>query len=116
MHKQNMTADHDHHKVNPQIQADTYDRDAQAFREKSQQLSTWVYIGGPEIDRFAQSLLQDARVWDQGSASGRIVRRLMDNGIKPENIIGVEISPDQVEIARREIPEATFIVGDLTNV
>ncbi len=55
-------------------------------------------------------------VWDQGSASGRVVKRLIDNGIKPENITGVEISPDQVAIARKEIPQATFIVGDLATV
>lgn len=104
--------------VDPKIQQETYDRDAQAFKEKSQQLSTWVYIGGPEIDKFAQSLenKENAKVWDQGSASGRIVKRLIENGIKPQNIIGVEISPDQVEIAKKEIPEATFIVGDLATV
>lgn len=103
-------------RIDPKIQETTYDRDAKAFKEKSQQLSTWVYLGGPEIDSFAQTLSKDAKVWDQGSASGRIVRRLMDNGLKPQNIIGVEISPDQVAIARKEIPEATFIVGDLTTV
>ena len=113
--KLNMTADNKH-KVDPNIQAATYDRDAKAFKEKSEQLSTWVYIGGPEIDIFAQSLPKDARFWDQGSSSGRIVQRLIDNGIKASNIVGVEISPEQVEIARREIPEATFIVVDLTNV
>ena len=104
--------------INPKIQQTTYDRDADAFKEKSQQLSTWVYIGGPEIDTFAQSLSDkdNAKVWDQGSASGRIVKRLISNGIKPENIIGVEISPDQVAIAREEIPQATFIVGDLATV
>jgi len=111
-----MTADHK--RIDPKVQETTYDRDAQAFKEASQQLSTWVYIGGPEIDKFTQSLKNKggAKVWDQGSASGRIVKRLIKNGIKPENITGVEISPDQVEIARKEIPQANFIVGDLATV
>jgi len=101
-------------KIDPNIQKTTFDRDAKLFKEKSQQLSTWIYIGGPEIDKFAKSLPKgETVVWDQGSASGRVVKRLIENGVKPENIIGVEISPDQVAIARKEIPQATFIVGDL---
>jgi SAM-dependent methyltransferase len=104
--------------IDPGVQEATYDRDAMAFKEKSQQLSTWVYIGGPEIDRFAQGIpdKKRAKVLDQGSASGRVVKRLIENGIKPENIIGVEISPDQVQIARKEIPQTKFVVGNLATV
>ncbi len=102
--------------INPQTHVEEYNRDAKKFREQASQLSTWVYMGGPEIDKFAQGLDKDAKVWDQGSASGRIVQRLIDNGVKPENITGVEISPDQVDIAKREIKGPTFIVGDLTTV
>jgi len=71
--RKDMTADHNRHRIDPKDQEATYDRDAQAFKEKSSQLSTWVYIGGPEIDAFAHSLenKDGAKVWDQGSASGR---------------------------------------------
>lgn len=40
----------------------------------------------------------------------------MGHGIPATCFTGVEISPDQVAIAQREIPEAHFIVGDITNV
>lgn len=104
--------------IDPATQQQTYDRDARSFRDSSELLSTWIYIGGPEIDAFVKGLpgRGGAKVWDQGSASGRVVRRLIVNGIGPKNIVGVEISPDQVAIARKEIPEAEFIVGDLATV
>ena len=110
----NMTADR--RTLDASRQEETYNRDAGAFRDQSEQLPTWIYIGGPQIDKFAKTLKKGARVWDQGSASGRVVRRLIANGIEPQNITGVEISPDQVEIAKADIPEATFIVGNLATV
>jgi SAM-dependent methyltransferase len=37
----------------------------------------------------------------------------IENGAQAINITGVEISPDQVEIAKQNIPNATFYVGDI---
>ena len=95
--------------------AKTYDRDAQAFAEQSSLLMTWKYIGSKALDKNLADFYgrKDIRVLDEGSASGRIVEHLIQNGIPAENIDGIEISPEQVKIAISKNLGANFRVGDL---
>lgn len=96
---------------------DVYDAFAEEFA-KSDALPTWRYVGKPAMEKiFAPFWGRDVSYLDMGSASGRVIRGiLIPNGVKPELITGVEISPDQVEIAKSTIPGANFIVGDITQV
>ena len=95
-----------------------YDEQAKPFADQAPQLVWWVTIGGPAYDRHLSGFYgrNDLNILDLGCASGRVEEYLIDKGIPPENFTGVEISRDQVEIAKRKIPQATFIVGDITNV
>jgi len=95
--------------------AATYNRDAQAFAEQSSQLMTWKFIGAPALDKNLAEFYgkKDIKVLDEGSASGRIVEHLIENGIPAENIDGIEISPEQVKIAVAKNLGAHFKVGDL---
>ena len=95
--------------------AKTYDRDAQAFAEQSSQLMTWRFIGSKALDKNLAEFYgkKDIKVLDEGSASGRIVEYLIQNGIPAENIEGIEISPEQVKIAIAKNLGAHFKVGDL---
>lgn len=108
-----MTADRRH--IDEATMAQTYNRDAHAFHDQAKQLVTWTDIGGPAIDRFVGNIsnLTEAKIWDQGSASGRVVERIIEGGAKPQNIVGVELSPDQVAIARKAFPLVDFRVGNL---
>ncbi len=93
----------------------TYDRDAQAFAEQSSHLMTWKFIGSRALDKNLSEFYgrKDVKVLDQGSASGRIVEHLIQNGISAENIDGIEISPEQVKISITKNLGAHFKVGDL---
>ena len=95
--------------------AKIYDRDALAFAEQSSQLITWRFIGSKALDKNLADFYgrKDIRVLDEGSASGRIVEHLIQNGIPAENIDGIEISPEQVKIAVEKKLGAHFRVGDL---
>lgn len=95
--------------------ARTYNRDAQAFAEQSSQLMTWKFIGSKALDKNLAEFYgrKDIKVLDEGSASGRIVEHLIENGIPAENIDGIEISPEQVKIAIAKNLGANFKVGDL---
>lgn len=95
--------------------AKVYDRDAQAFAEQSSQLITWRFIGSKALDKNLAEFYgrKDIKVLDQGSASGRVVEHLIQNGIPAENIDGIEISPEQVKIAEAKNLGAHFRVGDL---
>lgn len=95
--------------------AKIYNRDAQAFAEQSSQLMTWKFIGSKALDKNLVEFYRrkDVKVLDEGSASGRIVEHLIQNGIPAENIDGIEISPEQVKIAITKNLGAHFKVGDL---
>ncbi len=114
--KKDMTADNK--RLDAQAHVQEYNQGAQDFKEKGKNLSTWVYIGGPAIDKFANSIpnKEQATILVQGSGNGRDAERLIENGFSPKNITGIEISPVEAENARQDIPEATFIVGSLTEV
>lgn len=93
-----------------------YDDFSKAFRE-ADQLPTWKFVGRPAMENLLNhSFGPDTRFLDFGSASARVeVGVLIPNGVSASNITGVEISPDQVEMAKVRIPEAHFMVGDITD-
>jgi SAM-dependent methyltransferase len=94
----------------------TYDGFAAAFR-KADQLTTWKYVGKPALQKvLAPCLKRGMKILDLGSASARVPANvLLPGGVRPEDITGVEISPEQVEMAKVRIPGATFLVGDIAD-
>lgn len=97
--------------------AQVYDAGAEAFHTKAPKLLSWEAVGRPALEHsLADMDLSQAQIYDGGSASGRITKQLIAMGAQPQNITGVEISPDQVALAQQDIPEAHFIVGDLSTV
>jgi SAM-dependent methyltransferase len=97
---------------------DVYDAFASEFA-KSDALPTWRYVGKPAMEKIFSPFFgrEGITFLDMGSASGRVERGLLiPKGVKPEHITGVEISPDQVGIAKKVVPGANFIVGDITRV
>lgn len=94
-----------------------YDDFSKAFRQ-ADQLPTWRFVGKPAMEKLLKSFFNpSARFLDFGSASARVEDGvLIPNGVSASNITGVEISPDQVEMAKVRIPNAHFMVGDITDV
>jgi SAM-dependent methyltransferase len=97
--------------------AQEYDAFAEDFA-KSDRLPSWRFVGKPAMEKvLGEYLRPGVKVLDLGSASARVeLGFVLPKGVKPEDITGVEISPDQVEIAKQRIPGANFIVGDITKV
>ncbi|MDR3570996.1 MAG: class I SAM-dependent methyltransferase [Candidatus Pacebacteria bacterium] len=93
-----------------------YDDFAEAFRQ-SDQLPTWKYVGKPAMEKLLGPWLRPGVTFlDLGSASARVEAGLLiPHGVRPEDITGVEISPEQVEMARTRIPQATFVVGNIAD-
>lgn len=66
------------------------------------------------LSELAGRLKKRATVLDLGCGSGRPVDRfLVDRGFK---IIGLDISERQIALAKRNVPEATFTVSDMTKL
>ncbi len=94
----------------------TYDTFADAFAE-ADKLPTWRWVGKAAMQKVLQPVLKAGCTHlDLGSASARVEAGvLLPAGVLAKDIVGVEISPDQVEIAKKRIPEATFMVGDVSD-
>lgn len=92
-----------------------YDEFAEKFAE-ADKLPTWVWVGKPAMKKLLGGVLgnKNARFLDLGSASARLEHWLREEGVPAENMTGIEISPEQVELAKQRIPEANFRVGDIT--
>lgn len=95
---------------------DAYDAFAAAFGE-ADKLPTWLFVGKPAMEDLLQPYLKpETRCLDFGSASARVENGvLLPQGVLPQNITGVEISPDQVKMAQVRIPGARFLVGDVAD-
>lgn len=93
-----------------------YDEFAKAFGE-ADKLPTWRYVGKAAMEKvLAPHMKSGVTFLDMGSASARVEAGvLLPGGVEAKDITGVEISPDQVEMAKHRIPGATFIVGNVAD-
>ena len=93
--------------------AKTYDEQARHFAKFAPSSFTFVQVERPAYERHVRMhCWPPTKALDIGSGAGRMASYLTSRGVKPENITGIEISPNLVEIARQEVPGATFICGD----
>ena len=57
-----------------------------------------------------------AAVLDAGCGSGGFTRRLVQLGVDPRKVVGVDLLPDRVQSAAALLPEATFRCADLRSL
>jgi SAM-dependent methyltransferase len=67
--------------------------------------------GRPERSRGSTGSGRARRVVEVGCGSGRLARQLVDAGC---TVVGFDISPAMIRLAREKAPEATFRVASLT--
>jgi len=86
-----------------------YDQIAEAY-------AAWEEAGGVKeryLARLRGLVPPGARVLDLGCGTGeRVTRHLCAD----YEVVGVDISPHSIEVARREVPDATFEVGDMASL
>ncbi|MFX1576958.1 MAG: class I SAM-dependent methyltransferase [Promethearchaeota archaeon] len=67
-----------------------------------------------ELERFASILPKNAYVLDAGCGAGiPVAQYLVSKGFQ---VIGIDIAPGMLELARQQVPEGTFIEGDMTQL
>ncbi|AXY74303.1 class I SAM-dependent methyltransferase [Paraflavitalea soli] len=79
----------------------------------------WDELSRKHIDRllltaFATANKENGLCADFGCGPGQTTRFLYDNGLK--NIVGLDLSPAMVNVARRLSPDINFETGDLLNI
>jgi SAM-dependent methyltransferase len=88
---------------------DGYDEIAEAY-------ASWEEAGGVKeryLARLAELVPEGGRVLDLGCGTGeRVTRHLLER----YQVVGVDISPHSIEVARREVPGADYRCGDMAEL
>lgn len=69
--------------------------------------------GEDDLIKFAKIVGKGAKVLDLGCASGYQSKLLKDEGM---NVVGLDLSPKMISVAKRKVPGAKFVVGDMANL
>jgi cyclopropane fatty-acyl-phospholipid synthase-like methyltransferase len=86
-----------------------YDAIASAYLAERDQTDKQHYV-----ERFAEFLRPGGSVLDVGCGAGMPVDRyLIDNGF---DVVGIDISPTQIDLARGSVPEGHYEVRDMTSL
>jgi len=75
---------------------------------KDHQEDTW-WING--TDKFVSFLKPGSLVLDVGCGAGVKSKYLIKKGLK---VVGIDLSEEMVKIAKREVPDAKFLVADIS--
>lgn len=68
---------------------------------------------GRMLEEFSTRLASGARVLDLGCGAGIPSTKVLASHF---NVVGVDIAEAQLEAARRNVPEATFVQADMTEI
>src|SRR3989338_8543683 len=71
--------------------------------------------GEEELKEFATLVKKNGgkRVLDLGCGSGVQSKMLLEESLE---VVGLDISPEMVRIAGKRVPQARFIIGDITKI
>jgi ubiquinone/menaquinone biosynthesis C-methylase UbiE len=77
-------------------------------------------IRGEVLDHLlrlaAPEIAGSGNILDAGCGSGWWLRSLVEAGVAPERLYGIDIQPERVTGARKAVPEAAIAVGDARNL
>jgi SAM-dependent methyltransferase len=93
------------------IVADAYDHIAAPFRDHTADVVS--ARRQPYLDRLTERLDSSSRVLDLGCGGGAPYTAWLSARYR---VLGVDISRGQLEIARRKVPAASYVLGDMATV
>jgi ubiquinone/menaquinone biosynthesis C-methylase UbiE len=91
-----------------EVTRQSYDQTALEYQENSLKMQ-------PEVKAkvFLSYLVPDSKILDLGCGPGRDTKFFVDKGYK---VIGVDISPQMIALARNSVPQANFLVSDIESL
>ena len=86
-----------------------YNKAAQAYQAGRDQFKNDKYL-----QKLIELLKPNSTILDIGCGSGKPVDNLLtDNG---HSVIGIDISEEQIKLARQNVPSATYFVRDMSEL
>lgn len=93
---------------------DLYAGQAELFEKFSELSYPWRFIERPALNATVLPLLRpDTKILDAGCGSGRVLRYLIEHGVNPSNITGIDTSNSMLSIARAKSPKVTYKLADI---
>lgn len=94
---------------------DHYKKQSKLYSEFAENSFSWKYIEKPALDKHLKPIFEkDLLVLDVGCGAGRIIKYLLQKGISPNHLIGIDSSKEMLSFARRKFPSIKFIHGDVS--
>lgn len=90
---------------------DTYQKRALDYQDRFMEMDIYY----TSYDRFCELLEQDATVLDVGCGPGTISRYLL-NKLPKLRLMGIDLAPKMVELAKANVPQAQFQLMDCRNI
>jgi len=90
--------------------------DVKKYAEFSKKSFSWKYLEGKILEEKLRGLInKDLTVIEAGCGDGRLVKLMVELGIKPKDIIGIDLSDYLLEEARKDLPEVRWIEGSIAD-
>jgi SAM-dependent methyltransferase len=88
----------------------TYDKESSRYANFQENSFAWKYIEKPGFDKHITDFnFSQIRMLDIGCGSGVVIRYFINRGVRPQNIIGIDISKGQLAEAKHLTPDVTFL-------
>jgi len=68
------------------------------------------------LKKFNFMDLSDKKILDVGCGNGGVLREFIKYGARPENLYGIDLLPERVEVAKKTSPNINFTLGDASKI
>jgi len=94
-----------------------YDNHSKEFSEFADKSFSWQFLEKPAFNKYIGDMYRpDITVLDIGCGTGRVIAHLVSNGVKPENITGLDPSDEMLVLAAKRDLGVSLIKGTATKL
>jgi cyclopropane fatty-acyl-phospholipid synthase-like methyltransferase len=94
-----------------------YNDHAVEYDTLSREAVPWVFFDKPYLEtKCIASITPRSTVLEMGCGGGKVIDMLRTHGLNEKNVTGVDLSSELVVVAKKNNPDAHFIVGNMVDV
>jgi SAM-dependent methyltransferase len=86
------------------------------YAKYAPQSFSWKYIERPAFDfHLGEMYKHSTKVVDAGCGPGRTIQHLIDQGMAPKNITGIDVDENFLSISSQQNSDVRYLYGDLSD-